>query len=117
MDSSVQRLCNEACPANRISERIEFKVHSLDEDEIKSYDLPSSESGSTTLIIPNSYVKKMTIKTVPMISISEGIGFIGGYLGLFVGVSIISVIELLELFIDLVLAKFRYLRSPVSSET
>ena len=62
---------------------------------------------TTILYLKNTVVKKMTSVLEPKVGFEEGVGLIGGYLGIFVGVSVISILEFLQFFVDFILVKCR----------
>ena len=86
----------------RKNDFINYKVHEPDEDEIINYEFDrvlSNMSDMSLVTIDNSLVNAQTITTSPKISLTEGIGILGGYLGLYVGISLVTVFEFLEFLV------------------
>ena len=112
IDPSIITYCEMACPSRRFSEKIDFETTIFNKDELRILEFPVPKKGASLLYLLNLEVNDIKVMTVPKISSSEVFGLVGGYLGLFIGVSVITVVELLELLLDIVLAKCRRSGSP-----
>ena len=90
---SIQKLCQAECGLPRKSFFYSFSLKSLRGLERKGLDcLPNTSD----FWLRDMRLKMTHIKEVPKMSFVDVFGLVGGYLGLFVGVSLTTVIEFLE---------------------
>ena len=65
----------------------------------------SAQPNSTMVYIQNQILKRILVTETPKISPIEGIGLVGGYMGLFIGASVISLIEFVKFLFDVIILK------------
>ena len=100
----VRKKCQAMCQARRFTDLFTYKFFDMDNEQAKSQEFQIKE-GITHIWLQNQEIKKVTTKLVPEIDIGEGIGLVGGYLGLFVGASVITLFEFLQFLGKLIYRK------------
>ena len=88
----IRKKCQEKCgpPRKSISFELALADHSTD------FDFCHSNSSVGYLWLKGLRLKMITISEVPKTTLMDLFGLIGGYLGLFVGVSLTTIVEFLE---------------------
>ena len=97
--------CRQKCDETRRSDDFNFEFFFLDEEEMATQECPSPPDGVTVVYIQNNAVKKQTTTLKPRVSFEEGVGLVGGYLGFFIGASLISIMEGLHFLVEIICLK------------
>ena len=106
-DEELLKVCRRACPERREVDDFKYEVFFPDDDEVRTQEHDNQgQENTTTIFIQNQNIKKVTTRMVPKISFGEGVGLVGGYLGFFIGASVISLLEFGQFLLAVIYSKF-----------